>query len=115
MAGVAAASPGPGWVQRPQRRRLARVGTAAVVVRLAQILLFLQLIIPVFFERYSSNIGAGRLAFPSPFRKPAFTFSGVVFSQDALVALIVVPAVLLALVLFFRTSWIGVGIRGAAQ
>ena len=95
--------------------RASRLIAAVVTIGLAQILLFVQLVIPIFFERYSSTIGAGRLAFPSPFRKPAFTFSGVVFSQDALVALIIVPAVLLGLVLFFRRSWIGVGIRGAAQ
>jgi branched-chain amino acid transport system permease protein len=95
--------------------RASRLIATVVTIGIAQLMLFLQLVIPLVFERYSTEVGAGRLAFPSPFKKPAFTLSGVIFSQDVVVVLIVVPVVLVGLVVFFRRSWIGIAIRGAAQ
>jgi branched-chain amino acid transport system permease protein len=95
--------------------RASRLIAAVITIGLAQLLLFLQLVIPVLFERYTSSPGAGRLAFPSPFRDPAFRVSGVIFSQDELIAILVVLLVVAGLVLFFQRSWVGIGIRGAAQ
>ena len=95
--------------------RASRLIAAVVTIGLAQLLLFLQLLIPLVFERYSDTIGAGRLAFPSPFRDKAFTISGVIVSKDEVIALAATALVLVGLVLFFNRSWIGAGIRGAAQ
>lgn len=95
--------------------RASRLIAAVVTIGLAQLLLFLQLIIPLLFERYSDEVGAGRLAFPSPYRGEAFTLSSIIFSKDALIALVVVPLLLVGLTLFFRRSWAGAAIRAAAQ
>lgn len=93
-----------------------RLIATVVTIGLAQLLLFLEIIIPVLFERYSvEGIQAGRLAFPSPFSSPAFEFSGIIFSYDSVIALVVVAAVVIALTVFLRGSMIGVAIRAAAQ
>lgn len=92
-----------------------RLIATVVTIGLAQILLFLQIVIPLLFERYSAEVQAGRLAFPSPFSGEAFTISGVVFSHDSLIALVVVVGVVVGLTLFLRRSWMGTAIRAAAQ
>lgn len=95
--------------------RASRLIAAVVTIGLAQLLLFLQLILPPLFERYALEQGAGRLDFPSPFRDTAFTLSGTVFRQDEVVALIVVPLVALGLTLFLWRSRFGTAIRAASQ
>lgn len=92
-----------------------RLIVTVVTIGVAQIVLFLQLIVPFLFDRYGLNDGEAQLAFPTPFSGQALTFSGVTFSYNEVIVLLVVPALLVGLVLFLRRSWIGGAIRAAAQ
>jgi branched-chain amino acid transport system permease protein len=92
-----------------------RLITTLGTIGLANVVLFLQLIVVVLFEAGSDKFAAGTTRFPSPFGGKAFVLSYVVFSWNVVVALIVVPAILVGLTLFFRRSRYGLGMRGAAE
>jgi len=96
-------------------RDASRLIATVVTIGIAQLLLFLEIIIPVLFERHSTNVEAGRLAFPSPFSGRAFEFSGVIFSWDSVIALVTVTTVVVMLTAFLRGSMLGASIRAAAQ
>ncbi len=99
-------------------RRLARAPRHIVTVAtigLAQILVFLELVLQPLFERTTQGVSAVGSRFPSPFGGQAFSIFPVIFRWDHVVILITVPAILAGLTRFLNRSWAGVAVRGVAE
>ncbi len=99
-------------------RRLARAPRHIVTVAtigLAQILVFLELVLQPLFERTTSGVSAIGSRFPSPFGGQAFSIFPVIFRWDHVVILTTVPVILIGLTMFLNRSWSGVAVRGMAE
>ncbi len=96
-------------------RHAPRLIVTLATIGIANILLFGMLIIIVLFERDATVTAAGTVGYPSPLPQTAFVLSGIVFSWDAVVAMIVAPVVVVLLARFLARSWWGIGIRAAAE
>jgi branched-chain amino acid transport system permease protein len=96
-------------------QRAPRLIATVATIGLAQILIFLELVLQPLFERGARGVSAVGSRFPSPFDGHAFDVFPVVFRWDHVVILIVVPVVLVALTTFLSRTWIGIGVRGVAE
>jgi branched-chain amino acid transport system permease protein len=97
-------------------RTAPRTLVTVATIGLAQIMLFLQLVLqPLFEQTADEGVSAIGSRFPSPFSRPFFTLFPVLFRGDHLLILCVVPVVLFALNRFLARSWTGMGIRGIAE
>jgi branched-chain amino acid transport system permease protein len=96
---------------REAPRLIVTLGT----IGLANVFLFLQVIIVVLFERNAEKTALGSVFYPSPLNHPVFRLSGVVFTGDVVLAMLVVPVVLIFLVRFLQGSWLGMGLRASAE
>ncbi len=96
-------------------RQAPRLIVTLATIGIANILLFGMLIVIVVFERDATVTAAGTISYPSPLPQTAFILSGIVFSWDAVLAMIVAPIVVIALARFLARSWWGIGLRAAAE
>ena len=64
---------------------------------------------------FAINAGAGGgLAFPSPAGMPTMMFGALLITQSYFAMLVLAPVVVIAVGLFLKLTWFGVGIRSAA-
>ncbi len=96
-------------------QRAPRLIVTVATIGLAQILVFLELVLQPLFERGASGVSAVGSRFPSPFDGRAFTIFPVTFAWDHVVILIVVPVLLAGLTLYLSRTWSGVAMRGVAE
>jgi branched-chain amino acid transport system permease protein len=93
-----------------------RLIVTVATIGLTQVLAFIAITVAGIFDKYNyERIQSAGLRFITPLSRPAFKASGISFSYDELLVLVVVPVVLAALAWFFGKSLRGVAIRAAAQ
>ncbi len=86
-----------------------RLIMTAATIFVAQLLTFLSLSLPRFF-----NLTTPPQSFPSPFDF-SFEIAPIVFRGNDIVAMMAVPIVIAALILFFRYTSIGIAVRASAE
>jgi len=86
-----------------------RLLMTAATIFIAQLLAFLSIILPRFF-----NLTTPPQSFPSPFDF-SFEISPIVFRGNDIVAMLAVPIVIVSLLLFFRFTSIGIAVRASAE
>ena len=86
-----------------------RLLMTAATIFVAQLLAFLSIILPRFF-----NLTTPPQSFPSPFDF-SFEIAPIVFRGNDIMAMVAVPAVIVSLVLFFRYTSIGIAVRASAE
>jgi branched-chain amino acid transport system permease protein len=116
---IAAATALAGGMEFAVIRRLNRAPRLIVTVAtigLTQVLAFLAIFIAAIFDEYNYNtIQAAGMAFVTPLSHPAFRLGGSSFSYDEVLVLVLVPAIVVGLSLYFSRSLGGIAIRAAAQ
>jgi branched-chain amino acid transport system permease protein len=89
-------------------RNAPRLILAVATIALAQVLAGLSIVIPLLFD------GAGSGTFTTPF-EARIDIRPMIFNANHLTAVVAVPLVMLALVVFLRSTDYGIGIRAAAD
>lgn len=119
IVSIAAATGLSGGMEFAVIRRLKQAPRLIVTVAtigLTQVLAFIAIVVAGIFDQYNYEaIQAAGLAFVTPLSHPAFRLSGISFSYDEVLVLVVVPLTVSALALFFTRSPAGIAIRAAAQ